>query len=210
MLSRGSLCEGSAAIQSDFHPEVVHVDETSFRTSPGGGPEPAFRAIGPPWSPCVYFTNARLAIQTAHYPLPHRIDCGCFARRQVARNRRHARDARDRLRHADAEFARAPGGDVYVRGTAASVRDEKADWLSESPALPRQLKASTSRGVGNANLSDRTKGEEYAGYNDDKRIAAATRGCDEWTVEWRRCGNCVYTRTGSGTGSGSRRPVRSQ
>ena len=57
-----------------------------------------------------------------------------------------------------------------MRGTAAPVRDGKADWLSESPALPRQLKASTSRGAGNANLSNRTKGEEYAGYNDDKRI----------------------------------------
>jgi hypothetical protein len=54
--------------------------------------------------------------------------------------------ARDRQHLADAEFARAPGGDIYVRGTVGSVRDRKANWPSTSPGMPRQFEASMSRG----------------------------------------------------------------
>jgi hypothetical protein len=51
--------------------------------------------------------------------------------------------------------------------------------------MSRQFKASTSRGLGNANLNNQTKGEQYAGHNDDKRIiVAAGGGCDEWTATW--------------------------
>jgi hypothetical protein len=64
-------------------------------------------------------------------------------------------------------------------------------WESELAedirSVPRQFKTSTSRGVGNANLSNRTKRKEnrYAGHNDDKRIiVTAAGGCDEWTVAW--------------------------
>ena len=67
---------------------------------------------------------------------PHWSDCGCFARRQIDRHRRHARD---RQQHADAEFARAPGGEVCVRGTAASARDGTADWAERKPCNARQL-----------------------------------------------------------------------
>src|ERR1039458_3596218 len=54
-------------------------------------------------------------------------------------------------------------------------------------------------GVGNSNLSNRTKRKEnrYAGHNDDKQIiVAAAGGSDEWTIERRQRGDCVYTRTG--------------
>ncbi len=85
-----------------------------------------------------------------------------------------------------------------------------ARFASERPHMPRQLKASTSRGAGNANLSNPRKGEKYAGYNDDKRIATASGECDEWPGGWRWYGDGVYGRTDSGTGSGTGRPVRSQ
>src|SRR5450432_1894489 len=81
---------------------------------------------------------------------PHWSDCGCFVRRQIDRHHRHARD---RQQHADAEFARAPGGEVYVRGTAASARDGKAGLGRAKASQLPPAHASTARGMGNANLT---------------------------------------------------------
>jgi hypothetical protein len=82
----------------------------------------------------------------------------------------------------NAAVTRAPGRmEEFPRQGA----NPKATWPSTSPDMPRQFKASRSRG--NANLSNRTKRKEnrYAGHNDDKWIiVAATGGCDEWTVAW--------------------------
>ena len=94
--------------------------------------------------------NARLGIYGD--PLtqrPHRIDGGCFARWLLVR---HRPQPRDRQHLADAEFARAPGGDIYVRGTVGSVRDSESELAEHIPRCAPPAQSVHVAGVGNANF----------------------------------------------------------
>src|ERR1019366_1509112 len=79
-------------------------------------------------------TSERNGLRFKTVPLPERRIGLCLPLR--AGNRRHARDRQQRV---VPEFARAPGGEVYVRGTAASARDGTANWAERKPCNARQL-----------------------------------------------------------------------